>query len=77
YGYSPFAYPPGTPTPELSSRVEAAEYINPFVPKEAAPAADRSARVTTPVRVATTYLNPFVDGTVAASTQALTARVEP
>ncbi len=77
YGYSPFAYPPGTPTPELAPREQAAEYINPFVPKKAAPAVDRSARVTAPVRVARTYINPFVDGTAGASTHALTARVEP
>jgi hypothetical protein len=80
YGYSPFAYPPGTMTPEAPPQIKAAEYINPFVPKEASPVLDRSTRVTAPrnrVRVAKTYINPFVDGATGASTQALTARVEP
>jgi hypothetical protein len=78
YGYSPFAYPPGTMTPELPAPVKAAEYINPFVPEgEVAPAVDRSARVTTPVRVARTYINPFVDGATGASTHSVAARIEP
>ncbi len=79
YGYSPFAYPPGTMTPQVRPQVQAAEYINPFVPKQASPAADRSTRATSrnPVRVAKTYINPFVDGATGASTQALTVRVEP
>ena len=78
YGYSPFAYPPGTPTPELPAPVKAAEYINPFVPEtEASPAVDRSARVTTPVRVAKTYINPFVDGATGTSTHTVAARIEP
>lgn len=77
YGYSPFAYPPGTMTPEVRPQVKAAQYINPFVPKEAAPVGDRTANVTTPVRVATTYINPFVDSATSASTQALTARSDP
>ena len=75
YGYSPFAYPPGTMTPELPAPVKAAEYINPFVPEtQAAPAVDRSAKLTAPVRVAKTYINPFVDG--AASTHTVAARIE-
>ncbi len=84
YGYSPFAYPPGTMTPEVRPQVKAAEYINPFVPKEASPVLDRSTRVAkprNPVRVAKTYINPFVDNPLVdsatgASTQALTARAE-
>jgi hypothetical protein len=35
YGYSPFAYPPGTMTPEvLMSDEQPVEIINPYVPKE-------------------------------------------
>ena len=33
YGYSPFAYPPGTATPEISVQpVAAKEILNPYVP---------------------------------------------
>jgi hypothetical protein len=31
YGYSPFAYPPGTMTPEVVEAVSAQEIINPYV----------------------------------------------
>ena len=31
YGYSPFAYPPGTMTPAAPQKVAAVEYTNPFV----------------------------------------------
>ena len=58
YGYSPFAYPPGTLTPEVPPAPAAATIYNPFVkPKTeqsvAAPL-DRSASAPR------TYLNPFV-----------------
>ena len=55
YGYSPYAYPPGTMTPEVS--VERPLIIeNTFVPKKAisAPKRDRVAR--TPLRIS----NPYV-----------------
>ena len=77
YGYSPFAYPPGTITPAVAPQVAAVEYINPFVrqngvdstsqPKEvdssAAPVDDKSASMPR------TYLNPFVQPVVTASTK--------
>ncbi len=73
YGYSPFAYPPGTMTPQSAPTVGAAEYINPFVKpsQPAKPAVDRSAGV------ARTYLNPYVAQARAASSEQLTARAEP
>ncbi|MGD9720220.1 MAG: hypothetical protein AB7O59_07690 [Pirellulales bacterium] len=80
YGYSPFAYPPGVMTPELRPSAKSATYTNPFVPKgnEASPAADKAVSNTgPPVRVAQTYINPFVSSTASPSHQALTARVEP
>jgi hypothetical protein len=52
YGYSPFAYPPGTVTPELPPK--AAIYRNPFVPQPAKTSQDKTASAP---RV---YLNPFV-----------------
>ena len=56
YGWSPFAYPPGTRTPDILPPVEAATYSNPYVPRgEKASSTDKTAggpRV---------YLNPFVN----------------
>jgi hypothetical protein len=53
YGYSPFAYPPGTVTPEVAPGP--VEFINPYVPQpvEPKPASDR-------VTLGKTYYNPFV-----------------
>ena len=87
YGYSPFAYPPGTMTPEAPPQVKAATYYNPFVPRggesAAETASDKSVRHDapvkrgSPVRIAKTYINPFVERAGAASRDALTARREP
>ena len=88
YGYSPFAYPPGTRTPDIAPTAQAATYINPYVPRKVQPAAkqptlDKSVRVAnpasdeTPVQVARTYINPFVVQAPVAGKEALTARVEP
>ncbi len=86
YGYSPFAYPPGTMTPEVSPKVQAAIYHNPFVRRKAEPTAekqDKSVRrdqplgKSSPVRVAKTYLNPFVQQAGRASTEVLAARAQP
>ncbi len=84
YGYSPFAYPPGTMTPQSAPRLEAATYINPYVKPRVQPAAkqpseDRSVDARqqgTPVRVARTYINPYVQAD-RASNVALTSRTEP
>jgi hypothetical protein len=86
YGYSPFAYPPGTVTPAVRPKVESAMYHNPYVPRKTQPAAatdksvearrsgdvERSAAVERPVRVAATYINPFVQQARAASNVTLT-----
>ena len=75
YGYSPFAYPPGTLTPNLPPKVEAANYTNPFVtPKTERAAADRSVRTVpaprgkaAPQSVAKTFVNPYVPQAIAAN----------
>jgi hypothetical protein len=55
YGYSPFAYPPGTPTPDVAP--EPVTYTNPFVKPDpdARPVAERVA-----ADGSRTYYNPFV-----------------
>lgn len=67
YGYSPFAYPPGTMTPDvvIGEAVKPVEIVNPYVPKEQLKAAgvDQS----TEHRVSTepqplVIMNPFVAG---------------
>lgn len=67
YGYSPFAYPPGTATPELvSPTLGAKEILNPYVPASTKSEAEEPAEnnVTkngnTPVPLAIT--NPYVNG---------------
>ncbi len=54
YGYSPFAYPPGTMTPDVAPPTTGAIYMNPFVPqrKDSQPVEDRTA--------AKTFYNPYV-----------------
>ena len=59
YGYSPFAYPPGTRTPEIE--IEFAEpevMVNPYVPQTEKPAAATLDKTTqAPLRIN----NPFVN----------------
>jgi hypothetical protein len=65
YGYSPFAYPPGTVTPDIPPQAAAAEYINPYVsPSPGLPvkSEDKTAQA------GRMYYNPFVKQAVAAST---------
>ena len=64
YGYSPFAYPPGTVTPAAAPQIAAVEYRNPFVdqPGDAASTLPRAhgrqdRGRATPPRM---YYNPFV-----------------
>lgn len=60
YGYSPFAYPPGTPTPEVSVEVvKPARMRNPYVPgvRQEEATEDRTTAVE-PLRMR----NPFVVG---------------
>lgn len=56
YGYSPFAYPPGTMTPEPAHPV-AKEVINSFVPRKSV--SKEQDRTASAPRV---ILNPFVEG---------------
>jgi hypothetical protein len=72
YGYSPFAYPPGTITPATAPQVAAVEYINPFVkpsgdsngtPAEVKETVDKSASMPR------MYSNPFVKSVQTASTK--------
>jgi hypothetical protein len=66
YGYSPFAYPPGTITPEAPQRAVApVEYINPLVPQRDVPASDKTASAPR------MYYNPFVKDAQTASTVAV------
>lgn len=61
YGYSPWAYPPGTMTPDVES-VQPKEMINPHVePAPAQPTNDNSARRADDAPVPLVILNPFVD----------------
>ena len=61
YGYSPFAYPFGTPTPEVVSATAQREMINPYVPQEDLPSkkgrpmAQKTARIEPKI-----ILNPYV-----------------
>ena len=64
YGYSPFAYPPGTMTPEVVETVSAQEIVNPYVEQTSVemPAAEedkvtKSSNAPAPLVV----MNPFVD----------------
>jgi hypothetical protein len=59
YGYSPFAYPPGTPTPEVSIEVvkpKPALFKNPYF--DGAPPEPTTTQATRPKLV----INPFVEG---------------
>jgi len=59
YGYSPFAYPPGTMTPDVAPSAAATDFINPYVPRGDRPATETPVSDKT-VRTARTYINPFV-----------------
>ena len=63
YGYSPFAYPPGTITPEVPQKA-AMEFRNPYVPQPARASADKTA--SSPLM----YYNQFVKRSQSASTVA-------
>jgi hypothetical protein len=80
YGYSPFAYPPGTMTPNAPPAA-AATYINPYVKRKQPVATEAVDKTVTRgnrgrVRVAQTHINPFVQQASAASTAPLTARLD-
>ncbi len=64
YGYSPFAYPPGTMTPEVVETVSAQEIVNPYVEQTSAEAPSiEEDKVTKASRapVALVVMNPFVE----------------
>jgi hypothetical protein len=77
YGYSPFAYPPGTMTPEVVETVAAQEIVNPYVEptslktEKTEPAEDR-VTATEPQSQALVVSNPFV--TPRAATASVAAR---
>ncbi len=64
YGYSPFAYPPGTATPELAAEAQPVEIVNPhFKPAtttsaEAAEDKVTQVEVTQPLLVMNPYVSP-------------------
>ena len=73
YGWSPFAYPPGTMTPEILGAIQAQEVINPHVPqKEGTSATPMSTNnKTTQAKESTgptpqVVINPFVKDELAA-----------
>lgn len=64
YGYSPFAYPPGTMTPEIVSEAQPVTINNPYAPmttpaKADVKPSDRSAS-TSPAPEPLVIVNPFV-----------------
>lgn len=71
YGYSPFAYPPGTMTPE-PDRVVAKEVLNPFVPRK--PVSKPTVRTASAPRE---LLNPFVERRRPAATVQASAQAPP
>ncbi len=80
YGYSPFAYPPGTITPAAAPKMASVEYQNPFVEPVTTPAsAPENKQTATPAPVAAPvdhtaslpriYYNPFVQAAQTASSK--------
>ncbi|HZZ29031.1 MAG TPA: hypothetical protein VFE46_13615 [Pirellulales bacterium] len=70
YGWSPFAYPPGTMTPEVTADMPQ-DLINPYVPqnKESKPAKPTSARTAAyHANTAQLLINPFVKSEEIATT---------
>jgi hypothetical protein len=62
YGYSPFAYPPGTMTPEVVETVAAQEIVNPYVEPASLKAEKAEDRVTATEAKSSALVisNPFV-----------------
>jgi hypothetical protein len=80
YGYSPFAYPPGTMTPAAAPKVAAVEYQNPFtepVTTPASPTENKQTAIPAPVSapidqtasLPRMYYNPFVQAAQTASSK--------
>ena len=69
YGYSPFAYPPGTVTPEIVPTVAAKEILNPYTSLSSEieePLADKVTQVDT-VKIPLALSNPYVTQTLVRS----------
>ncbi|MDZ4659191.1 MAG: hypothetical protein SH868_16590 [Bythopirellula sp.] len=67
YGYSPFAYPPGTMTPEVVETISAQEIVNPYVePASVETPVVKEDQVTkAPASIEPLVVsNPFVDANV-------------
>jgi hypothetical protein len=60
YGYSPFAYPFGSPTPEIAPVTANQEIINPYVPQEPKPKKSQPVGQRTAAVVPQVIFNPFV-----------------
>ncbi len=76
YGYSPFAYPPGTMTPEVTPpAAEPKAMLNPFVPgpTEAQPTTDKTALA--PLRIKNPFVDQVTDPTLSESEPAPLAHV--
>ncbi len=75
YGYSPFAYPPGTLTPNVAPPPAAASFNNPFVPRgdSIIEASDRTAATAPAARM---YYNPFVKAAPSTASVAPVAATE-
>ena len=72
YGYSPFAYPPGTVTPEAPQQAVApVEYRNPLVPQRTASPTDKTASLPR------MYYNPYVAEAKPASSLASARQAKP
>ena len=74
YGYSPFAYPPGTQTPQIAPAEAAVEYRNPCVPSGSAQPRPSEDKMAAQPRM---YLNPYVEQASAAGSAKLAERREP
>jgi hypothetical protein len=73
YGWSPFAYPPGTMTPEILGKIEPQEMINPHVPQQqpdspsARPTSNKTTNNEPAGPVPQVVINPYVKDGLAAS----------
>lgn len=66
YGYSPFAYPPGTMTPEVVAPTPVI-IQNKFVPPKPAPAKNEKRVAQAPLRIANPYVTVAAGKTIVAS----------
>jgi hypothetical protein len=77
YGYSPFAYPPGTMTPEVVETVSAQEIVNPYmVPTstQASPAEEDKVTNVESSSGSLVVINPFVESNLVRTAATSTSR---